>query len=76
MHQEIPGWQFDDEFDGGEETCGRVIINLHLYLRTQPSGYRFWSFPGSRGAHGTAGLVPHDPQHARGAKASLLSYHP
>jgi TusA-related sulfurtransferase len=40
MDREIPDWQFDDEFDGGEETCGRVIINLHLYLRTQPSGYR------------------------------------
>jgi TusA-related sulfurtransferase len=40
MHSEIPDWQFDDEFDGGEETCGRVIINLHLYLLAQPSGYR------------------------------------
>ena len=40
MHSEIHDWQFDDEFDGGEETCGRVIINLYLYLRTQPSGYR------------------------------------
>ncbi len=40
MPGEIPDWQFDDEFDGGEETCGRVIINLHLYLLSQPSGYR------------------------------------
>lgn len=35
-----PAWDFDDEFDGGEETCGRVIINLHLYIRDQPPGYR------------------------------------
>lgn len=31
-------WQFDDEFDGGEETCGRVIINLHTYLKSQEYG--------------------------------------
>jgi hypothetical protein len=49
MHNEIPDWQFDDEFDGGEETCGRVIINLHLYLRTQPSGYRILVVSGIRG---------------------------
>jgi len=36
----IPNWQFDDEFDGGEESCGRVIVNLYLYTRDQPSGYR------------------------------------
>jgi len=36
-----PGdWEFDDEFDGGEETCGRVIVNLHLYTRDQPPGTR------------------------------------
>ena len=40
MQNAIPDWKFEDEFDGGEETCSRVIINLHLYLRTQPSGYR------------------------------------
>ena len=33
-------WEFDDEFDGGEETCGRVIINLHTYLKPMPPGYR------------------------------------
>ena len=37
---EIPDWKFDDEFDGGEETCGRVIINLHLYIRDQEPGLR------------------------------------
>ena len=37
---ETPDWQFDDEFDGGEETCGRVIINLHLYIRDQEPGLR------------------------------------
>ena len=31
-------WQFDDEFDGGEETCGRVIINLYAYLLPQQPG--------------------------------------
>jgi TusA-related sulfurtransferase len=31
-------WQFDDEFDGGEETCGRVIINLFTYLKSQAPG--------------------------------------
>jgi TusA-related sulfurtransferase len=36
----IPDWEFDDEFDGGEETCGRVIINLYLYTREQPPGHR------------------------------------
>lgn len=34
-----PHWDFDDEFDGGEETCGRVIVNLHLYIRDQKPGY-------------------------------------
>jgi TusA-related sulfurtransferase len=33
-------WQFDDEFDGGEETCGRVIINLHAYLKSAEPGTR------------------------------------
>ena len=33
-------WEFDDEFDGGEETCGRVIINLYTYLKPMPPGYR------------------------------------
>lgn len=36
----LPDWDFDDEFDGGEETCGRVIVNLHLYLKDQPPGLR------------------------------------
>lgn len=35
-----PHWEFDDEFDGGEETCGRVIVNLHLYIRDQEPGRR------------------------------------
>lgn len=38
--QTPPGWQFDDEFDGGEETCGRVIVNLYLYIRDQQPGHR------------------------------------
>ncbi len=33
-------WDFDDEFDGGEETCGRVIINLYMYLKPMPPGTR------------------------------------
>jgi len=37
---ELPDWEFDDEFDGGEETCGRVIVNLHLYLRDQEPGLK------------------------------------
>jgi TusA-related sulfurtransferase len=36
----MPDWEFDDEFDGGEETCGRVIVNLHLYTRDQQPGSR------------------------------------
>ena len=36
----LPDWKFDDEFDGGEETCGRVIVNLFLYIRNQPPGVR------------------------------------
>ena len=40
MSNDRPNWEFDDEFDGGEETCGRVIINLYLYIRSQPPGYR------------------------------------
>lgn len=36
----LPDWDFDDEFDGGEETCGRVIVNLHLYIRDQQPGLR------------------------------------
>lgn len=36
----LPDWDFDDEFDGGDETCGRVIVNLHLYLRDQQPGAR------------------------------------
>lgn len=31
-------WEFDEEFDGGEETCGRVIINLYTYLLPLPPG--------------------------------------
>ncbi len=38
MPNDVPDWGFDDEFDGGEETCGRVIINLHLYIRDQAPG--------------------------------------
>ena len=38
--EQRPDWDFDDEFDGGEETCGRVIVNLHLYIRDQKPGYR------------------------------------
>jgi TusA-related sulfurtransferase len=38
--QTLPDWQFDDEFDGGEETCGRVIVNLYLYIRDQSPGHR------------------------------------
>ena len=37
---ELPQWDFDDEFDGGDETCGRVIVNLHLYIRDQKPGLR------------------------------------
>ena len=37
---ELPDWVFDDEFDGGDETCGRVIVNLHLYVRDQEPGLR------------------------------------
>jgi len=37
---QMPDWEFDDEFDGGDETCGRVIINLHLYIRDQKPGRR------------------------------------
>lgn len=36
----LPDWQFDDEFDGGDETCGRVIVNLHLYIRDQQPGMK------------------------------------
>ena len=38
--RKLPDWQFDDEFDGGEETCGRVIVNLYLYIRDQQPGLR------------------------------------
>ena len=77
MHSEIPDWQFDDEFDGGEETCGRVIINLHLYLLSQPSGYRILVISRDPGA-------PMElPAWCRltgntlvGPKASLLSHNP
>ncbi len=37
---ELPDWDFDDEFDGGDETCGRVIVNLYLYIRDQEPGLR------------------------------------
>ncbi|MEE4240496.1 MAG: hypothetical protein V2I36_03460 [Desulfopila sp.] len=40
MAENHPDWEFDDEFDGGEETCGRVIVNLHLYIRDQQPGHR------------------------------------
>lgn len=40
MRDTQPNWDFDDEFDGGEESCGRVIINLHLYLKNQSPGTR------------------------------------
>lgn len=38
MTKNLPAWDFDDEFDGGDETCGRVIVNLHLYIRDQDPG--------------------------------------
>jgi TusA-related sulfurtransferase len=38
--QELPDWEFDDEFDGGDETCGRVIVNLYLYIRDQQPGLK------------------------------------
>ena len=37
---ELPDWDFDDEFDGGDETCGRVIVNLYLYIKDQEPGLR------------------------------------
>ena len=41
MHETYPEhWEFEDEFDGGEETCGRVIINLYTYLKHVPPGTR------------------------------------
>jgi TusA-related sulfurtransferase len=40
LDTELPDWDFDDEFDGGDETCGRVIVNLHLYIRDQEPGLR------------------------------------
>ncbi len=32
MANDVPSWEFDDEFDGGEETCGRVIVNLNFEI--------------------------------------------
>jgi TusA-related sulfurtransferase len=40
MQKALPNWTFEDEFDGGEESCGRVIINLYLYLKPIPPGTR------------------------------------
>ena len=40
MHLTVPDWDFDDEFDAGEESCGRVIINLHFYLKSLLPGTR------------------------------------
>jgi TusA-related sulfurtransferase len=41
MSESYPShWEFDDEFDGGEETCGRVIINLYTYLKPMLPGYK------------------------------------
>ena len=41
MQEHCPAhWDFDDEFDGGEESCGRVIINLFTYLKPMPPGSR------------------------------------
>lgn len=47
----LPSWQFDDEFDGGEETCGRVIVNLYLYIRDQQPGLRILVISRDPGAH-------------------------
>jgi|GEM_PF-5530454 len=41
MTQQHPDeWDFDEEFDGGEETCSRVIINLYTNLLPMPPGTR------------------------------------
>jgi 5-methyltetrahydropteroyltriglutamate--homocysteine methyltransferase len=32
MSAECPGWEFDDEFDGGAETCGRELSDRELGL--------------------------------------------
>jgi TusA-related sulfurtransferase len=51
MAEEIPPWDFDDEFDGGEETCGRVIVNLYLYIRDQEPGRRILVISRDPGAY-------------------------
>jgi TusA-related sulfurtransferase len=51
MTEEIPPWDFDDEFDGGEETCGRVIVNLYLYIRDQEPGRRILVISRDPGAY-------------------------
>lgn len=41
MHEAPPAnWEWEEEFHGGEETCGRVIINLHATLKDAEPGMR------------------------------------
>ncbi len=45
-----PHWDFSDEFDGGEESCGRVIINLYNYLKAVTPGKRILLISGDPAA--------------------------
>ena len=73
MTKKLPDWNFDDEFDGGEETCGRVIVNLHLYIRDQDPGSRLLVIsrdPG--GTCRTSGLVQNDKKRTAENGSSIL----
>lgn len=41
LHERPPAdWDWEEEFEAGEETCGRVIINLHTMLQGADQGMR------------------------------------
>jgi hypothetical protein len=45
MSAERPDWEFDDEFDGGEETCGRFPDRS--VLMTDTGGTQSMEFDGN-----------------------------
>ena len=40
FHSEKPAWDYAYEFDGGDKSCGDLILDLKLFVQDLPSGAR------------------------------------
>ena len=45
MHTQHPAWTFDHEFDGGEKSCGELILELRQFFITLKPGARVVVYP-------------------------------